>query len=85
MRCWSLWSSIQYSCWMEHHCCSASGADVWVAAVVVVSQSHRESSCSTESAVCTATERLVKQCCCSTEERLSLENVLLAISFFGLA
>ena len=71
--------------------------DVWVAAVVVVevvNQSHRESSYSTEPAVCTATERsataarLVPQCCSSTEHlggtgRLSLEPVLLAVSFFA--
>ena len=23
MRRWSLWSSVQYSCWMEHRCCNA--------------------------------------------------------------
>ena len=61
-----------------------------VVVVDVVSQSQKESSCSTESAVCTATERWALQCCSSTEpfggtERLSLENVFLATSFFGLA
>ena len=87
------WIRSRSRSWMGHHCCNASGTDVWVAAVVVVdvvSQSHKESSCSTESAVCTATERFVLQCCSSTEpfggtERLSLENVLHAILFCGLA
>ena len=47
--------------------------------MVVVSQSHKESSCSTESTVCTATERLVSHSCSNTSA-----NMLLANSFFGL-
>ena len=93
MRRWSLWSSTQYVCLMEHHCCNTSGADVWVAAIVVVevvSQPHRESSCSTESAVCTATEHLVSRnpferpndchrgTCCSPSRSLGWPNQIFA-------